>query len=137
MKLLLAFVAWTVSVTALATDEYPNDMVEKIVQARIAILQEESVQLDSAIVIAGNSALSDAEKYELIAQGAFRATEETLALYGLTVRQLFFLEDKYRDEIADWLTMHGEQAALLAALESEVESLQIVFDQVAGQAMAD
>ena len=137
MKLLLAFVVWTVSVTAMATDEYPNDMVEKIVQARIAILQEESVQLDSAIVIAGNSALSDAEKYELIAQGAFRATEETLALYGLTVRQLFFLEEKYRDEIGDWLTLHGEQAALLAALESEVESLQIVFDQVAGQAMAD
>ena len=137
MKLLLAFVAWAVSVTALATDEYPNDMIEKIVQARIAILQEESVQLDSAIVIAGNSALSDAEKYELIAQGAFRATEETLALYGLTVRQLFFLEEKYRDEIGDWLTLHGEQAALLAALESEVESLQIVFDQVAGQAMAD
>ena len=137
MKLLLAFFAWTVSVTAQATDEYPNDMVEKIVQARIAILQEESVQLDSAIVIAGNSALSDAEKYELIAQGAFRATEETLALYGLTVRQLFFLEEKYRNEISDWLLMHGEQATLLAALENEVESLQIVFDQVAGQAMAD
>ena len=137
MKLLLAFVAWTVSVTALATDEYPNDMVEKIVQARIAILQEESVQLDSAIVIAGNSALSDAEKYELIAQGAFRATEETLALYGLTVRQLYFLEEKYRDDITDWMAMNSEQAALLTALENEVESLQIVFDQVAGQAMAD
>lgn len=74
--------------------------------------------------------MSDAEKYELIAQGAFRATEETLALYGLTVRQLFFLEEKYRDEIADWLTMHGEQAVMLTALENEVESLQIVFDQV-------
>lgn len=130
MKTFLAFLVWTVSVTVVAANDYPNDMVEKIVQARIAVLQEERVQLDSAIVIVGNSALSDAEKYELIAQGAFRATEETLALYGLTVRQLFFLEAKYRDEIADWLTMNGEAAAMLTALENEVESLQIVFDQV-------
>jgi hypothetical protein len=51
----------------MALDEYPNDMVEKIVQARIAVLHEERVQLDSAIVITENGSLSAAEKYELIA----------------------------------------------------------------------
>jgi hypothetical protein len=137
MKIFLAFIVWTVSVTAMASDQYPNDMVEKIVQARIAVLHEERVQLDSAIVITESGSLSAAEKYELIAQGAFRATEETLARYGLTVRQLYFLEEKYRDDITDWMTMNSEQAALLTALENEIESLQIVFDQVAGQAMDD
>jgi hypothetical protein len=53
------------------------------------------------------------------------------------VRQLYFLEEKYRDDITDWMTMNSEQAALLTALENEIESLQIVFDQVAGQAMDD
>ena len=116
---------------SVAAEEYTTGIVEKIIDARIAVLQEESTQLDSAIMILDSSSLSAGEQYELIARGAFHATEQRLASFGLTLKQLFFLEEKYSREIALWLESNDEQAAMLALLEERVESLQMEFDRIA------
>jgi uncharacterized small protein (DUF1192 family) len=114
-----------------AAEEYTTGIVEKIIDARIAVLQEESTQLDSAIVILDSASLSEGEQYELIARGAFHATEQRLATFGLTLKQLYFLEEKYGQERAEWLEGNAEQATMLAMLEERVESLQMEFDRIA------
>ena len=116
---------------SVAAEEYTTGIVEKIIDARIAVLQEESTQLDSAIMILDSSSLSAGEQYEFIARSAFHATEQRLAAFGLTLKQLFFLEEKYSREIALWLESNDEQAAMLALLEERVESLQMEFDRIA------
>jgi hypothetical protein len=125
-----------VSATA-AAEEYTTGMVEKMIDARIAALEEESIQLDSAIVILDSSSMSAQEQYELIGLGAFHATEQRLATFGLTFKQLYFLEEKYREEIAIWLGSNEEQAAKLAALENRVELLQTEFDRIAASTASE
>jgi len=119
-----------VAATAAAND-YTTGIVERIIDARIAVLQEESIQLDSAIVVLDSSSMTANEQYELIARGAFHATEQRLAAFGLTLKQLFFLEENYREEILAWLGENAEKATLLASLENRVESLQMEFDRIA------
>ena len=114
-----------------AANDHTTGIVERIIDARIAVLQEESAQLDSAIVILDSSSLTLNEQYELIARGAFHATEQRLAGFGLTLKQLFFLEQKYREEMAVWLEENADKAAMLASLEEQVESLQMEFDRIA------
>ena len=114
-----------------AANDHTTGIVERIIDARIAVLQEESAQLDSAIVILDSSSLTLNEQYELIARGAFHATEQRLAAFGLTLKQLFFLEQKYREEMAVWLEENADKAAMLASLEEQVESLQMEFDRIA------
>ena len=125
-----------VSATA-AAEEYRTGMVEKIIDARIAALEEESMQLDSAIVILDSSSLSVQEQYELFGLGAFHAAEQRLATFGLTFKQLYFLEEKYREEIALWLGRNEEQAAKLASLENRVELLQMEFDRIAASTASE
>jgi len=130
MKLLQSILLFLVTGLSLAADE--NAAISHAVDARIAMLQAESWQLDSAIYALTNLELTENEKFELIAEAGFRVTEETLAGYGFTLKQLYAFEAEYQAAITAWLEAHPDQAYLLTTLENEIESRQNQFEQVIG-----
>ena len=100
------------------------------VNARIAQQQAEVWQIDDAIYKLGNMHLSDAQKYERIAEQSFSETEEIVSSYGLTLKQLYAFEATHRDALDSWLQEHPDQLDQMERLEEEIMQLQLQFDQL-------
>ncbi|MES9905273.1 MAG: hypothetical protein ABW168_21685 [Sedimenticola sp.] len=131
MKIFQSILLFLVFGLSFAADE--NTAISHAVDTRIALLQAESGQLDSAIFKLTTMELTDNEKFELIAEAAFQATEEAVASYGMTIKQLYAFEAKHQTEMTAWLDAHTDQVQQISMLESEIESLQSQFDQAIGQ----
>ena len=130
MKIFQSILLLLVFNLSFAADE--SAAINNVVSARIAMLQTESDQLESAISKLTTMELTENEKFELIAEAGFQATEAALASYGFTLKQLYAFEYKHQAAIAAWMEMHPDQAYQISTLENEIESQQNEFDQVIG-----
>ena len=127
MKTMQIILLLLMPVFAFAVDE---SEISNAVNARIALLQTESAQLESAINTLSTMQLTDTEKFELIAVASFNASDEVVASYGFTLKQLYAFEARNEAEIATWLDAHPDQGVQINTLEANIESLQGQFDQV-------
>ncbi len=127
MKTMQIILLLLMPVFALAVDE---SEISNAVNARIALLQTESAQLESAINTLSTMQLTDTEKFELIAVASFNASDEVVAGYGFTLKQLYAFESRNEEEIAAWLDVHPDLGIQISTLEANIESLQGQFDQV-------
>lgn len=130
MKIIQTILLLLVFGFSFAADE--NTAISHTVDARIAMLQAESSQLESAIFKLTTMELTENEKFEFIAEAGFKAIDEVLASYGLTLKQLYEFEATNEAAVAEWLDAHPDFAYQISTLENEIESLQIQFDQVIG-----
>ena len=100
------------------------------VNARLAQQQAEVWQIDDAIYKLGNSQLTDAQKYQQIAEPGFIETQQIVSSYGFTLKQLYAFEATYSEALDAWLQQHPDQAGQLEALEQEIMLLQQQLDQL-------
>jgi len=113
-----------------ATQAVEDADLVNAVNARLAQLQAEVWQIDDAIYKLGNLGLTDAQKYELIAEPGFSESEEIVSSYGLTLKQLYSYEATHRQALDAWLQEHPDQADQINALAEEIMHLQLQLDQL-------
>ncbi len=123
------FILLSILLSGISQAAEDADLVN-VFNARIAQLQTEVWQIEDAIYKLGNMELSDTQKYELIAEPGFVATNEIVSSYGMTLKQLYSYEATHQQALHVWLQEHPQQEDQMNVLAEEIMQLQLQLDQL-------
>ena len=126
MKYISVFLLLCYTSVALADDA----AIARHINAHLQMLGAQVSELNSALWLLKNEALSEADKFERIGQPSFSAIDDALKNAGVTMKQFYQFKDDYADEIEQWLMTNSLQANQIDSLQSEYDVLMSEYDQL-------
>lgn len=100
---------------------FADSAVENYAKAHLHLLRAQALQLQSAITMSKDPSITAEQKFDLIGQPAFAATDESLKQFGFTVKTYYQFEQMRKADIENWLLDH-------IAVASDIDLAQFEYD---------